>query len=383
MELSRRQICQGFLTLPAMLWPSFGVTKPWHRHLILVELNGGNDGLNTVIPFADQLYRVMRPKLALPNDQVLRLDEHLGLHSGLEALMPLWIDQDMAIALGVGYPNPNLSHYRSSEIWDTATSSNSYADVGWLARLLKERRPPGDLPAHAVVLGRGNFGPLSGGQARVVALKNLKVLRERNFKFPPPSSDSLNILLAHVVEVQNFMDLAERKLMEKKLYDISLDGEFPTHKFGRQMETAARLISGGRGIPIIKCSLGSFDTHAGQGSRHRRLLMQLAEGLSSFARAMKSEGKWNDVLVMTYSEFGRRPQENASGGTDHGTSAPHFFLGGKVNGGFFGGQPPLDQLNGLNLTHRVDFRALYATVARRWLGLDATFLGSETLPIIT
>ena len=131
------------------------------------------------------------------------------------------------------------------------------------------------------------------------------------------------------------------------------------------------------------CALGGFDTHAGQLGRHRRLLTQLAEGLSSFARAMKGVGMWDDVLVMTYAEFGRRPRENASSGTDHGTAAPQLILGGRVRGGFYGEQPPLDRLEGQNLAYRLDFRALYATVARRWWGLDGRFLGPRTLPLIT
>ncbi len=382
MNLQRRHFLQTLLATPLIFSSSLEGAAPWSRYLILIELNGGNDGLNTVVPSADPLYYSMRPRLAISRHQALFLDERFGLHPGLQDVMPLWRDRQMAIVLGVGYPRPNLSHFRSIEIWDTATSSESYADEGWLVRLLNEKRPSDALPAHAVVLGGGDFGPLSGGQARVVALKRLRNLRRRKSGLLLASSRKSNPLLTHVVKVQNHMDLAERRLVAKRLDEITLEGAFPNHNFGTQMATAARLIAGGSGIPIIKCSLGSFDTHAGQASRHQRLLMQLAEGLSSFSQAMKNAGKWNDILLMTYSEFGRRPRENASGGTDHGTAAPHFILGGRVNGGFYGEQPPLDHLDGLNLSHRLDFRALYATAARRWLGLEAPFLGAHTLPII-
>lgn len=178
------------------------------------------------------------------------------------------------------------------------------------------------------------------------------------------------------------MDLPERWLVEKNLQGVSLAGTFPTHDFGRQMETAARFIAGGSAAPEIKCSLDGFDIHAGRFDRHHRLLTHLVEGLSSFAHAMKQSGMWDEVLVMTYAEFGHRPRENDSGGTDHGTAAPHLILGGRVRGGFYGEQPPLDRLEGQNLADRLDFRALYATVARRWWGLDGKFLGPRTLPLI-
>ena len=382
MDFNRRRMLQAFLAVPLTLSVTPKAAEPWRRHLVLVELNGGNDGLNTVVPYADPLYYEMRPSLALSQDQVLPLNERLGLHPGLEELMPLWSDRHIAIALGVGYSHPNLSHFRSIEIWETATSSKTYADEGWLVRLFKERMPPLGLPAHAVVLGRNDPGPLAGEGVRVVALKNLKTLRKRKSKSFLTLLDQANPLLSHVVEVQNRMDLAEQRLIKKRFDNVSLVGKFPNHNFGAQMETAAKLIVGESGIPIIKCSLGSFDTHAGQAARHGRLMEKLAGGLSSFTQAIKSGGKWDDTLIMTYSEFGRRPRENASGGTDHGTAAPHFILGGRVKGGFFGEQPPLARLDGLNLAYRLDFRALYATIARRWLGLEAPFLELKALPIL-
>ena len=383
MQLTRRGILRSVMAAPLVFVPQVAVAASWRRHLVLVELNGGNDGLNTVVPYRDPVYTQMRPKLSLPIDQVLRLDERLGLHPALEHLMPLWIDRHMAIALGVGYPQPNLSHFRSIDIWETATLAETYGEDGWLVRLFKESRPSVTLPAEGVVLGRNDPGPLAGEDARVIFLKKLTSLRKRQRKSLNAAVGQTHPLLDHVVAIQNRMDLAERQLVAKNLQDVSLAGTFPTHDFGRQMETASRLIVGGSSIPVIKCALGGFDTHAGQLNRHRRLLTQLAEGLSSFARAMKGARKWDDVLVMTYAEFGRRPRENASGGTDHGTAAPHFILGGRVRGGFYGEQPSLDRLEGVNMAYSLDFRALYATVARQWWGLNGAFLGTRTLPLIT
>ena len=382
MQLTRRGVLKAGVAAPLVFVPQVAVGATWRRHLVLVELNGGNDGLNTVVPYRDPLYRQMRSKLALPTDQVLSLDERLGLHPALERLMPLWIDRQMAIALGVGYPQPNLSHFHSIDIWETATMTETSGEDGWLVHLFKESRPPATLPAEGLVLGRNDPGPSAGKNARVIALKKLTSLRKRQQKNLNSAAGSVNPLLDHVVVVQNRMDLAESWLVEKNLQDVSVAGTFPTHDFGRQMETAARFIAGGSAAPEIKCSLDGFDIHAGRFDRHHRLLTHLVEGLSSFAHAMKQSGMWDEVLVMTYAEFGHRPRENDSGGTDHGTAAPHLILGGRVRGGFYGEQPPLDRLEGQNLAYRLDFRALYATVARRWWGLDGKFLGPRTLPLI-
>jgi len=383
-DLTRRHLLAAAAATPFALAARSGLAAdPWRRTVVLVELNGGNDGLNTVIPYADPLYRSLRPKLAVPRDQILTLDEHLGLHPKLERLMPLWIDGQMAIALGVGYPNPNLSHFRSIDIWETATEAERFAEDGWIVRLLKESRPAASLPAEGVVLGRNDPGPLSGEGARIVALRRLKALRKRNRKPLVENIGTANPGLAHVVDIQNRMDIAERRLVERNLQAVALPGEFPKHDFGQQMEIAARLIAGGTGVPVIKCALGGFDTHGSQLYKHPKLLDQLAESLGAFSRAMKSAGLWDRVLVMTYAEFGRRPHENASGGTDHGTAAPHFLLGGRVRGGFYGEQPPLDRLQAKNLARRLDFREIYAAVARDWWGLKADFLKARALPLIS
>ena len=383
MLFTRRQIAKFIAGTPVLLKSTpIYANESWTRIVVLVELNGGNDGLNTVIPYTDPAYPRLRPKLAVSRDKVLQLSEHLGLHPQLEKLMPLWESREMAIVLGVGYPEPNLSHFRSIDIWETATQGHRLAREGWISRLFSERRPPTMLPAEGVVLGRNEPGPLMGDGSRIVNLKRLESLKKQRQQLVNSNIIAANSDLVHVIKTQDRLNYAARKLVEKNLDKVILKNEFPGHNFGRQMELAARLVIGGSGIPVIKCSLGGFDTHAGQVYRHPKLMEKLAGGLSAFVEAIKSAGAWNKVLVMTYAEFGRRPKENASGGTDHGTAAPHFLLGGSVRGGFYGGQPPLSQLHNGNLAYRVDFREIYAAVARDWWGLRAEFIKSKPMPVI-
>ena len=191
-----------------------------------------------------------------------------------------------------------------------------------------------------------------------------------------------NPALAHVVRVQNDVRRAAQRILEKGVDTIDPGASFAATPFGRQLETAARLLRAGVAVPVIKVSIGSFDTHANQARNHQVLLEQLASGLAAFAQSMETAGLWDWVLVMTYSEFGRRAGENGSAGTDHGTAAPHLMMGGRIRGGFYGDQPPLDGLGDGNLVHRVHFRSLYATVAREWWGFEAPTIAERGLGCI-
>lgn len=350
------------------------------RVLVLVELNGGNDGLNTVIPYADPLYRKLRPNLGIGRDRVLPLDEHLGLHPSLEPLRPLWSGRRLGIALGVGYPEPNLSHFRSIEVWNTGSNSAELLDDGWIARAFAEARIAGAFTADGVVLGdRSEPGPLFGPGLNVLGIDSPAAFAKRASQMANPRGHPANPALSHILEVQTHMKAAARTMVERRLDTVEPGADFPVDAFGRQMRSAAQLIVAGIEVPVIKVALGGFDTHRGQAGEQARLLGQLAAGLAAFARAMEASGQWDRVLVMTYAEFGRRPAENASGGTDHGTAAPHFLLGGRVRGGFYGAQPPLDDLAFGNLKYRVHYRSLVATALREWWGLKAGFVAEKAL----
>jgi len=336
------------------------------RLLVLVELKGGNDGLNTVVPYADPAYTGLRPRLAVPRDQVLQLDQQAGFHPALEPLMASWKSRELAVVQGVGYKDANLSHFRSIDIWDTTSNSNEYLTEGWLARAFAATPVPAAFAADAVVVGGAEMGPLRGG-ARAIALANPEQFL-RQARYAAPAGQARNSALQHILRVEENIAQAAARLSGNHAFAT----EFPANPFGNAVRTAAQLVAGEAGIAAVKIALGGFDTHSGQPGRHAQLLKSLAEGLVALKAALVELGRWDSTLVMTYSEFGRRPRENLSSGTDHGTASAHFLLGGRVKGGLYGLPPALSRLDGNgNLPFAVDFRDLYATVLERWWGANA------------
>ena len=357
-------------TINGVVWgaaPTTAASTPYNNLLVLIELKGANDGLNTVIPFANPLYAQLRPRLAIARDQVLQLSEQEGLHPSLQPLMPLWQNKELAVVQGVGYPSANLSHFRSIEIWDTASKSDEYLDAGWLARVFAQTPPPRQFAADGVVVGASDMGPLSGQGVRTIALADTAQFL-RNAKLAQPGTDQRNAALKHILGVENEIVHAASKLNANRVFKT----EFPRSAFGNQVRTAAQLVASGAGMATIRLTLSGFDTHAGQLGTQANLLKEVAEGISTLKSALTELNRWDSTLVMTYAEFGRRPKENQSGGTDHGTANAHFVTGGKVAGGIYGQAPQLNRLDGNgNLPFAVDFRSMYATVIDKWWGLDS------------
>ena len=347
--------------------PATAVATPYSNLLVLIELKGANDGLNTVIPFANPQYAELRPRIAIARDQVLQLTEQEALHPSLQPLMPLWQDKELAIVQGIGYPNANLSHFRSIEIWDTASKSEEYLEAGWLARVFAQTPAPRQFAADGVVVGSNDMGPLSGLGVRTIALADTNQFL-RNAKLAQPGTDQRNAALKHILAVENEIVHAAGKLNANRVFKT----EFPRSGFGNQIRTAAQLVASNAGMATIRLTLSGFDTHAGQLGTQANLLKDLAEGISALKSALLELNRWDSTLVMTYAEFGRRPKENQSGGTDHGTANAHFVTGGKVAGGIYGAAPALNRLDGNgNLPFAVDFRNMYATVIDKWWGLDS------------
>jgi uncharacterized protein (DUF1501 family) len=336
------------------------------RILLLIELKGGNDGLNTVIPYADAKYRELRPAIGVARDHTVQLDEKVGLHHKLEPLMEAWKAGDLAIVQGVGYPYPNRSHFRSIEIWDTASASNQTLSEGWIAQAFKGTALPKGVGVDSIVVDT-NALPSTGPELRTIVMPDAEnFLRQAHaLKDTADMKDGGNPALRHLLAVRQEINGAARGLADK-LREAAAPKEAYQQEvlLGRQLELATRVITARVPVVAIKVALGGFDTHANQVQPHERLLGFLAANMATLRRNLIAANLWNDVVVMTYSEFGRRARQNASGGTDHGAAAPLFVMGGGVKGGLHGAYPSLSDLTDGDLKHTVDFRSVFATVAQ-------------------
>lgn len=343
------------------------VTDPYRKLLVLVELKGGNDGLNTVVPYTDPAYYALRPKLAIARDDVVQLSDRIGLHPALAPLAAFWRERELAVLQGVGYPAPNLSHFRSIEIWDTASPSDVYLQDGWLTRVFAHRPVDASYAADGVVIGSNDLGPLSGNGARTIALGDTQAFLRRA-SLARPAAAASNPALAHILKVEADIVQARGHLIAEHAFET----EFPTTPFGNAVKTAAKVIANPTGVAAVRLTLTGFDTHTNQAGTHARLLAELAGGLTALKSALFELERWNESLIVTYAEFGRRPKENLSLGTDHGTANAHFVLGGRVAGGLYGEAPDLASLGADgNPRHALDFRDIYATVLEGWWNVDS------------
>jgi uncharacterized protein (DUF1501 family) len=348
-------------------------TRP-QRILILVELKGGNDGMNTLVPYADPLYRQYRPGIGLAREHVVQLDERVGLHEKLEPLMESWKARDLAILQGVGYPYPNRSHFRSIEIWDTASASSQTLSEGWISQAFEGVARPASAGVDGIVVDTNSL-PMVGPALRTVVMQDAEnFLRQAQAMKDSSRPYSGNPALRHILDVRHEVNAAAAGLRDKlrgspePATAYAQDGGF-----GHQLDLVTRLLTARVPVVAIKVALGGFDTHANQLPTQERLLSLLAGGLATLRKNLIAVGRWNDVVVMTYSEFGRRARQNASGGTDHGTSSPQFVMGGQVRGGLHGAYPSLADLQDGDLKHTIDFRSTFAAVARGCWGLQRDF----------
>ncbi|CAB3776620.1 DUF1501 domain-containing protein [Paraburkholderia fynbosensis] len=373
-------------------------SRGYDNLLILIELKGGNDGLNTVIPFADPTYYALRRNVGIKREQAIQLDDHTALHPSLRPLLALWRSRQLAIVQGVGYAQPNVSHFRSTEIWDTASRSDQYLREGWLTRAFAQTPVPAGFAADGVVIGSAEMGPLAHG-ARALSVANPAQFVDVTWPTTPvsPPTRLHNNVANSIPKAAYRARLAQGHAQLKTVFP---DGAFGSSiRAAMQMlatrdapnapsfaSTARGLTKSSRGVAVICLTLSGFDTHQNQPAQQTALLRQLGEGVSAMKSALVELGRWDSTLVMTYAEFGRRPRENESRGTEHGTVAPHFVMGGRVRGGLYGMPPTLARLDGNgNLPLGVDFRRLYATVLGPWWGLDASAILQqrfEPLPLL-
>ncbi len=367
--------------------------------LIVVQLAGGNDGLNTVIPFTDSHYYQMRPTLAIKESQVLPLDNRLGLHPELQGLKKLWDSGHLAIIEGVGYPNQSLSHFQAMDIWQTLDLTGNGRE-GWLGKLVAGLVDQEGHPFKALDIGTQTAQALSSISAPVPTLASLNSYR---IAPDPADHDGGNARLQALMKLYSsyprtapyaaLLDATALSAQEgsRRLHQAAgvyrLAVTYPQGPFAEGLKILAEVIVNDLGLRVGYITLGGFDTHANQQQTHALLMKTLSEGLYAFYTDLAQHGKADSVVVMTWSEFGRRVEENGSLGTDHGTAAPMFVLGTAVNRGIFGEPPVLTSLdeNG-NLKYTIDFRLVYATVLDRWLGassrdvLGGTFGSQNFLP---
>ena len=358
--------------------------------LVMVQLVGGNDGLNTVVPVTNDLYYNARPDIALAGSDTLALSDEFGFHSAMAPLHNMWQDGHLGIVQSVGYPDHKMSHFEGIDAWATARTDGE-GRTGWTAEATYRLREEGASAPPAVQIaasyqlfsrGPGREGPMTLSRPehldRIVAMGG--VHDTASLPGTPAGRE-----LAFLRQVSNDADTYAHA-MQVAAADTVNSVEYPAETLGQSLAGVARLIKGRLNTRVYLVRLGTFDTHAGQPLRHHELLDTLAKSLAAFYADLEATGDAERTLTMTFSEFGRRVNQNGSAGTDHGTAAPLFLFGPSVAGGFHGSAPDLVSVdaNG-NLQASTDFRSVYATVLRSWLGLGAgatsEILGGSYAPI--
>ena len=398
----------GYFLLPNWLYPFYRNHSNMNhlrnsfndKILVVVNLNGGNDGLNTVVPYQNQNYYNLRPDIALPSDSVLPITDELGLHPSLTHLANFWSQGKLCIVENVGYDNQNLSHFRSTDIWQSASNSDEVLNTGWIARILEQVFPnhTESLPEvpMALLQGTTNNLLLNGNQGITGVMVDdpssfLNLVNSTYYDSPdniiPDTSGGDELQYIRNVDNAAF-EYAEY------IQSVSDNGintmNYAQNPVSIQLSTVAKLISGGMYSPFYIVYQGGYDTHADQLTRHNTLMSDLSFALHNFYNDLENQGLADKVVVMTTSEFGRRPYQNGGDGTDHGTAAPMFVLGNSVNGGLIGNAPNLNYFdNNNNLLHEFDFRQIYKSLLTQHFGLsnelvDNALLNSfESLDIIS
>lgn len=365
---------------------AFGAEQRGETILVVVQLSGGNDGLNTVIPYRDDRYRAARPSLVQDASTVVKLDNDLGLHQSLRGFGKLLEAKRLAIVQGVGYPNPNRSHFESMDIWHTcrmdAAAAKADRSTGWLGRSLDARKTLGETDS-AIALHLGQeVQPLAlAGQS--VQCPSIRSLDQ--FRLDTAGSEARRQLIESSLRHQRTLDndllkfvsarstgaLEVSRRMEAAAQDYKTDVKYPQSGLAEKMKQIAQLIDAGLETRIYYVALDGFDTHSDQAGAHAALLEQVGGALAAFAEDLAGHGHLDRVATLVFSEFGRRVKENASRGTDHGAAAPLFVVGSKVKAGLLGKYPDLSNLDDGDLKHHTDFRSIYAALLQNWLGWNA------------
>ena len=389
--------------------------------LVVLQMAGGNDGLNTVVPYSNDYYHNARPRIGLSADKVIKLNGDIGFHGAMAGFKNLYDSGNLAVVQGVGYPNPNRSHFRSTEIWQTASDSDRVEKYGWIGRYFDNACAGAD-PTVGVVLGRQLPESFFAKTPKGICFDNPQNYRFMSPEHPRPGQtdmteaayEKLNdpeMVSADDPEVDNSggsiaslpagmpmqggkaVDFIERTALDAQMSShevrtiaerVQNQATYPASQLGNSLKMVAKLIGGGLPTRIYYVSQGGYDTHTNQLGTQQRLLGDLADSVKAFVDDLKAQGNLPRVLVMTFSEFGRRVNDNANGGTDHGAAAPIFIVGNKVKAGLLGRYPslaPQDLFEG-DIRYNVDFRSVYASVLEHWLKTkSAPILGRQFDPL--
>ncbi|MFB6455481.1 DUF1501 domain-containing protein [Chitinophaga sp. Hz27] len=382
--INRRRFLQvGSLASAAMMMPKFlkalergELVPPGNKVLVIVQLSGGNDGLNTIIPYRNDIYYRSRPALGIKRTDALSLTDNLGIHPALKGFKSLYDDGALGVLNNVGYPNPDRSHFRSMDIWHTASQSNEIWSDGWIGRYLDAQCKGCDKPTQALEIDDTLSLALKGDSAKGLALTDptrlfgtsnnpffKDLLKQGNHDDEHHNVDYLYKTMGETISSASYIQQQFKTYQSKENY--------PNTELGKKMRTIANLIMSDINTKVYYVSHGSFDTHVNQQQQQEKLFEQLSDAVTVFTNDLKKNNRFQDVVVMTFSEFGRRVSQNASGGTDHGTANNMFLIGGGLQEkGVLNDGPDLMNLVDGDLRYNVDFKSVYATLLAKWLGAD-------------
>jgi uncharacterized protein (DUF1501 family) len=386
MLIKRKQFIQvGSLATASFMLPKFlkafekpMMVPPGNKVVVVVQFSGGNDGLNTVIPIQNDIYYRERPKLGIAKQEAVQLTGEVGLNPALAAFKDLYNDGSLGILNNVGYPNPDRSHFRSMDIWQTASNSNEYVNTGWIGRYLDAQCNGCAKPTQALEIddilslalkGETNNGLSFKDPRRLYSTSNEKYFKDiaADHHKGEETADYLYKTMSETLSSADYI------FQQSKLHPTA--ETYPATNLGKDLKTIASLIMSDINTKVYYVSLGSFDTHINQQQQQKKLFTELNDAVKSFTSDLKKNNRFQDVLMMTFSEFGRRVSQNASGGTDHGTANNMFFIsGGLKEKGVLNALPDLANLNDGDLKHTVDFKDVYATVLSKWLAADDTVI---------
>jgi uncharacterized protein (DUF1501 family) len=384
---SRRAFIEksAFATVGGMMIPNFlkafekqnlGQNQSTDKTLVIIQLSGGNDGLNTVVPYRNDIYYKARPNIAIPSEKVLKLNDEVGLNPAMESLRGLYDNGLVNIINNVGYPNPDRSHFRSMDIWQTASESTEYLNTGWIGRYLDAKCVGNCVPYQALEIDDTLSLSMKGAKVKALSVQDPEKLYKQvsaNFINKVAQNKAVNehdnvaYLYKTLAETASSAEFLHTKQhAAQKIYKST--NQYPQGELGQRLKTISELIVSGMPTNIYYVSISGFDTHFNQVNQQERLLKNYADSLSVFVNDLKKNNKFKDVAIMTFSEFGRRVKQNASGGTDHGTANNVFLISENLKRPkVLNEAPNLTDLDDGDLKFSIDFRQIYASLLQDWL----------------